>query len=151
MKNKSILAVALLCGALAFTSCKKQADTKVEQTVVEQQTFTGQDGHTTENSVDWDGTYKGVLPCADCPGIEVTIVLNPDGTFQREDVYQDKKDGTFKQVGTFTWDKDGRIVTLKSKDEVSQFQVREGSMVMLDTQGNIITGELADNYVLTKQ
>ncbi|HSH50375.1 MAG TPA: copper resistance protein NlpE N-terminal domain-containing protein, partial [Bacteroidales bacterium] len=28
------------------------------------------DMHTSEISLDWQGTYKGVLPCADCPGIE---------------------------------------------------------------------------------
>lgn len=152
MRKNSILALAILGGALAFTSCEKKTETRETQTtVVEQEAFTGQDGHTTQNSVDWDGTYQGVIPCADCPGIEVTIVLNPDGTFQRQDVYQDKADGTLKETGTFTWDKSGRIVTLKGKDQISQFQVREGNMVMLDTDGNIITGPLADNYVLQKK
>ena len=27
------------------------------------------------------GTFKGTLPCADCPGIDTTLVLNADGTY----------------------------------------------------------------------
>ena len=33
------------------------------------------DMHTTMNSLDWDGTYTGILPCADCKGIETNITL----------------------------------------------------------------------------
>ncbi|MFU8831928.1 MAG: copper resistance protein NlpE N-terminal domain-containing protein, partial [Wenzhouxiangella sp.] len=30
-------------------------------------------------SLDWVGTYSGVVPCASCPGIETSITLNDDG------------------------------------------------------------------------
>lgn len=155
MKKSNLLVFGALALALSFTACKTENKEKLEpQTTTEQTTpaqeFTGQDGHTTQNSVDWDGTYQGVIPCADCPGIKVTIVLNPDGTFQREDVYMDKKDGTINETGSFTWDKTGTIVTLKGKDQTSQFKVQEGNIVMLDTDGNIIEGPLAQNYVLQK-
>ncbi|MHC5310885.1 copper resistance protein NlpE [Myroides sp. LJL116] len=155
MKKSNLLVFGALALALSFTACKTEnkekqdSQTTTEQTTASQE-FTGQDGHTTQNSVDWDGTYQGVIPCADCPGIKVTIVLNPDGTFQREDVYMDKKDGTINETGSFTWDKTGTIVTLKGKDQISQFKVQEGNIVMLDTDGNIIEGPLAQNYVLKK-
>ncbi|MHC5355023.1 copper resistance protein NlpE [Myroides sp. LJL115] len=155
MKKSNLLVFGALAIALSFTSCKTETKEKQEQQSTTEQTtpaqeFTGQDGHTTQNSVDWDGTYQGVIPCADCPGIKVTIVLNPDGTFQREDVYMDKQDGTMQETGSFTWDKTGTIVTLKGKDQISQFKVQEGNIVMLDTDGNIIEGTLAQNYVLKK-
>ena len=36
--------------------------------------------HNAQNSLDWNGTYKGVLPCADCAGIEKEITLYKDQT-----------------------------------------------------------------------
>lgn len=150
MKKTNLLVFGALALALSFTACKTEKKEMVSEQTTTTQTFNGQDGHTTQNSVDWDGTYQGVIPCADCPGIKVTIVLNSDGTFQREDVYIDKQDSTIKETGTFKWDKTGTIVTLQGKDQTSQFKVQEGNIVMLDTDGNIISGPLAENYILKK-
>ncbi|WP_111307838.1 copper resistance protein NlpE N-terminal domain-containing protein [Confluentibacter sediminis] len=30
----------------------------------------------TKQSVDWAGSYEGILPCADCKGIKTLIVFN---------------------------------------------------------------------------
>jgi len=38
--------------------------------------------HTSANSLDWAGVYRGVLPCADCPGIETTLRLATDSTYE---------------------------------------------------------------------
>jgi len=39
------------------------------------------DSHNSQNSLDWQGTYKRVTPCADCEGIETKIILNSDYTY----------------------------------------------------------------------
>ncbi|WP_438946633.1 copper resistance protein NlpE N-terminal domain-containing protein, partial [Sediminibacterium sp.] len=31
---------------------------------------TSLNSHEAQNSLDWQGSYSGVLPCASCPGIE---------------------------------------------------------------------------------
>ena len=31
--------------------------------------------HNSRNALDWAGTYEGVLPCADCPGIQTRLSL----------------------------------------------------------------------------
>jgi uncharacterized lipoprotein NlpE involved in copper resistance len=36
------------------------------------------DMHTSQTSLDWDGSYAGVVPCADCAGIETFITINED-------------------------------------------------------------------------
>jgi hypothetical protein len=41
-------------------------------------------GDTSRTSLDWPGTYTGVLPCADCEGIETTITLSVDLTYAHE-------------------------------------------------------------------
>ena len=60
-----------------FTACGEVSNTEVvEETkvVVEDSAVTKiVDGATAQNSLDVVGTYKGVLPCADCEGMETTI------------------------------------------------------------------------------
>lgn len=148
MKRTNVLVVAALALSIGFVSCKNdkktEAETKVEEVVI--------DDHTSENALDWAGTYQGVVPCADCPGIETTIVLNQDGTFSKVTVYQEKADGKFEDKGSFTWNDKGSIVILKTETgEISQYQVAEGSILALDTTGNVIEGELAENYRLAKK
>jgi uncharacterized lipoprotein NlpE involved in copper resistance len=43
-----------------------------------------QDGdvHNSRSSLDWAGTYEGVLPCADCPGTKIRLTLNGDGSYR---------------------------------------------------------------------
>ena len=40
------------------------------------------DIHNSRNSLDWAGTYEGVLPCADCPGTKTRLTLNQDGSYR---------------------------------------------------------------------
>ncbi len=43
------------------------------------------DMHTSQNSLDWAGVYEGVLPCADCPGIQTRLTLSRDETYELVD------------------------------------------------------------------
>ncbi len=63
-KNLLILAAALALAACGGNAQKKAA--------AETQTTTAAapDMHTAETSLDYQGTYEGTLPAADCPGIE---------------------------------------------------------------------------------
>ena len=109
------------------------------------------DMHTSETSLDWDGIYTGTLPCADCEGIETTIVLSKDKTFERTAVYKGRKDSKFNDKGKFSWDKAGRVITLELTDEKLSYQVTEGNIVLLNKEGKVNAGELAELYILTKQ
>ena len=37
------------------------------------------------------GTFAGILPCADCPGIETSVEIRADGTFSQAEVRQGAK------------------------------------------------------------
>jgi copper homeostasis protein (lipoprotein) len=77
------------------------------------------------------GTFTGTLPCADCPGIDSTITLKPDGSYTVHEVYQGKPGG-FDGDGTWTAEENGqrirldpnskseqdRLFAVKSKDEI---------------------------------
>lgn len=88
----------------------------------------------TRTSVDWDGTYAGVVPCASCPGIDMTLELHEDGTYRLAETYQESKDATFVEKGSFTWDTAGRTITLDDEDK-RVFFVTEGAVEMVGADG----------------
>lgn len=108
-------------------------------------------GDNSQNSLDWKGLYKGILPCADCEGIETSINLKSDGTFRRTLKYLGKEDGFFSDEGTFQWNESGSKITLQDEKEEGQiYLVGENALFHLDKDGNRITGKLEDNYRLPK-
>ncbi|HSI77424.1 MAG TPA: copper resistance protein NlpE N-terminal domain-containing protein [Lunatimonas sp.] len=108
-------------------------------------------GDTSELSLDWAGTYTGVIPCADCEGIATTVDLNSDRTYRMSTTYKGKSEEKFVQEGTFFWNELGNIITLNGiKNGASQYLVGENTLFQLDLEGNRITGNLAENYQLLK-
>ena len=155
MKKKLVL---VLGAALLLAACN---DTKKEEVVtpavIEQNTEAGfKDEHTSENSLDYAGVYKGQLPCADCSGINVELTLGYDGNYDYKMTYLDVKgkDETFDQQGRFTWNKAGQVVTLEGTtggpdDEMSYF-VGENILFPADKDGKIIEIETPFDYSLHK-
>ena len=108
-------------------------------------------GDTSQTSLDWNGTYTGITPCADCEGIETSLTLNKDMTYQLSNTYKGKSTDAIIKTGTFTFNQDGNSITLGSiTDGPSKYAVGENQLTQLDLEGNKITGDLADKYVLKK-
>lgn len=97
------------------------------------------------------GVYTGVIPCGDCSGIETTLELRNDGTYHLVEIYKDKKDGRFESSGKFQWDAAASCITVGEGDDMISYIVQGDHLIMLDKDGQRVTGELADHYVLTKQ
>ena len=109
------------------------------------------DMHNSENALDWAGTYEGTLPCADCPGIQLTLTINSDKTYSLQQEYLER-DVANAEKGTFTWNENGSIITLKNEaGREDLYQVGENEIYRLDPDGNRITGEMADLYTLKKK
>lgn len=104
--------------------------------------------HNSRNALDWTGTYSGTLPCADCPGIRYSITLRENDTYEVQTQYLERSDSVFTESGKFSWNAQGSQITLADRGE--KFQVAENRLIHLDQEGNVITGDLADMYVLTK-
>ena len=151
MKSKIFLCFYIV---LLISSCKKENQTEDLETVEAKPdtTFVFGNEHNSQNSLDWEGVYKGVLPCADCEGIQTEIVLNSDLTFVKKSKYLGKKDfNAIDEKGSFTWNKDGSIVTLTGVNEgPHQYKVGENTLTQLDIEGKIISGDMAQNYILNK-
>lgn len=126
------------------------SDSQESNTVVESSDPVAVDAaHNSRNALDWPGSYTGTLPCADCEGIQTTITLRDDGTFDRERLYLGKSSAPLSDSGQFAWNEAGSVVTLAAADGTPQmYQVGENQLFHLDRGGNRITGDLAGRYVL---
>ena len=106
--------------------------------------------HNAQNSLDWAGEYNGVLPCADCEGIEYSVKLFDDNTFEVTSKYLPSGD-TSVEKGNIMWHNDGTVVHLKNDNFDQKYKVIENGIIHLDQNGNVIEGELEDLYHLAKK
>ena len=136
---KSIIAFAIPLIMMSCSSTKHSTENAIDE-------------HNSQNALDWDGIYRGILPCADCEGIQTTIYLQKDLSFTIKSRYLGKSDSVFQMTGRFTWNKEGSQITLTSSDsrEKYQYQVGENILTQLDQEGKKITGALANHYILSK-
>ncbi|MFN1217410.1 copper resistance protein NlpE [Chryseobacterium kwangjuense] len=107
-------------------------------------------GDTSENSLDWPGTYEAVVPCADCPGIKTSLTLNNNKTFSITEEYIDRNSKS-EDKGTFEWDSAGSMITLKGKTASYKYKVGENKLFQLDMDGKEITGPNKDLYIFKKK
>lgn len=145
-----ILGLALLTG---LTQCKPSKEKPEQMTRIQEQDSVPL-GDTSRTSVDWNGTYYGFLPCADCGGILTELVLESNGSYLMKRVYWGKDQQVITSEGTFQWDGSGGKIRLgdsKSKDEVVWYQVGENRLFQLDRKGNRNESDLAERYQLSKQ
>lgn len=158
MKKFSLYAFLLI---FALSSCQKEKTTETEEitkTVSEDFPETIEvpmnptPGDNSMNALDWEGTYVGTLPCADCEGIATELSINYDGTYTYKTTYLGKETEINEIEGTFQWDETGSMITLSGLEGApSKYKVGENRIWHLDMDGNRIEGDLADKYILTKQ
>lgn len=111
------------------------------------------DQHTAEISLDWQGTYSGNLPCADCDYIETELTLTDDLTYVLTTQYigKDKQPELNTFEGEFTWQANNvKLEGIPANERPDMFKVEENQVRQLDMEGNEITGDLAQHYVMRK-
>lgn len=101
-------------------------------------------------SLDWDGIYHGIIPCADCEGIKTQLTLNKDLSYILQTQYLGRKDSIFAETGKFGWAENGGSIILENNNK-QKYLVAEDRIFHLDDKGNRISGDLADKYVLNKE
>jgi len=108
------------------------------------------DIHNSRISLDWPGLYTGTIPSASGMGIDVSLKLNIDDTYELTYDYIGKPENKFTNTGVFRWDDTGEFVMLDIADMPSYYKVAQNKLIQLDMNGRYITGKLADQYVLRK-
>ncbi|MDR1653963.1 MAG: copper resistance protein NlpE [Prevotellaceae bacterium] len=143
--KRVFFAVMIAALTLGMYSCKPQSKSEqyIDSDII----------HNSRNSINWQGTYTGTLPCADCTGIQTAITLS-DSTYVLETVYLGKSKKVFRESAKFFWDADGSKITLANADNAApinrQYIVGEGTLTQLDNEGNSVEGEHAEMYILHK-
>lgn len=109
------------------------------------------DMHSSRISLDWHGTYRGVLPTASGGGAETQIILREDGTYQKKIIYLEQRDNVFIKEGEFEWNESGSAIRLLNiKSSPSWYIVGENRLFQLDMEGERISDELEEHHILRK-
>jgi heat shock protein HslJ len=106
------------------------------------------DMHNSRISLDWAGTYEGVLPCAGCPGTKTRLTLNQDGSYRLATKEQGSENSERFVSGAFRWQPSGNAITLDERGGRKQFSVGEGRLTLLLAEGGTSQPSAA-NLVLT--
>lgn len=93
------------------------------------------------------GTYTGVVPCDDCEGIEIELILT-SGRYNMSLVYQGKSDEIYLEDGTFQ--KEGDLIQLFRTEStgLNKFLIRPGKLILLNSEGMEETGSDSERYIL---
>jgi len=152
----NLIAITLFAAIATTTSCTSpKENTSIEEVkeVAEENSPSADTAHNSMNSLDWAGIYFGTVPCPSCEGIEMILTLNGDQTYKLETNYLGRNDA-LEQVnsGPFTWSEEGSRVKLAGvKDGQNDYKVGENQLWLLDLDGQKVTGNLADHYLLKKR
>ena len=136
-----VIVLPLLLAACA-TSTVEPVQTLPEQVV---------DHHNSRNSLDWMGVYRGVLPCADCPGIEHELTLSADGGYRLATRYLERQTEPTVVNGRFQWNEQGSHIQLDAAGEHAWYQVREGALLRGYADGSWPSGAQIETMTLTQQ
>ncbi len=85
-------------------------------------------------------TFRGKIPCADCPGIVMTLTLYPKNRFTLRQEYLERK-AILADVG-FWRVEDGKLTVHGREGKAQNFQIADqGMLEMLDTEGKPIESQ----------
>ncbi len=150
--KKIISAITFALSVFIFISCHESG--KSSQSATEQPTTADSiyaTRHDSSSNSSFDGVYTGVLPCADCKGLDTEIAINKDNTYVKRTRHIGKSATIYGVKGTFTWNSEHTIILLSDiKEGPNQYLTGDYTLTQLDMAGKKITGNLADQYVLKK-
>ena len=96
-----------------------------------------------------NGIWLGMLPCADCEGIDYQINLKNDYTFKQKSVYKGKSEEIFIDEGRWGFVSDS-VIAVSGNEDYKMFLIQQDHLVMLDQDGNKIESSFEERYHLSK-
>ncbi|EIC2131984.1 MULTISPECIES: envelope stress response activation lipoprotein NlpE [Citrobacter] len=135
MVKTAILSVVAACTLFSLIGCNNHTEVEVLQPTRAAELKPMQQ------------SWRGILPCADCEGIETSLFLEKDGTWVMNERYQGVRDepSSFASYGTWARTAD-KLVLTDSKGEKSYYRAKGEALEMLDREGNPIESQF--NYTL---
>lgn len=135
MANTPLLTAAVACGMFLLMGCNNRNEVRSLQAVQPLEAKAMQQN------------FRGLLPCADCEGIDTALFLEKDGSWVMNQRYQGAPQPTqFASWGKWARTAD-KLVLTDTNGEKYYFRVKGENLEMLDRDGNPIESPL--NYTLT--
>ncbi|HEX6982596.1 MAG TPA: copper resistance protein NlpE [Balneolaceae bacterium] len=97
------------------------------------------------------GIWQGMIPCADCPGIEYKLELKSDQTYVEQSIYMGEDTEPFVKKDRWEISKDSIITLTKERSGMKYFKFTGETIRMLDAQKHPIISELAEFYILERK
>lgn len=127
---------------------KKEAPLSEEELLEDYIEFN--EAHNARISLDYQGVYEGVLPCDECEGLEVKLVLEDDENYSYRYRYIGSKQVTLKEErGKYQWNDQGNTIEL-SNSEPKKWFVAENSLIAREHNGNATLVSMKDSYTIRK-
>lgn len=107
-----------------------------------------------QKSLNLSGLYLGFFPCDDCKGMRTTLALNKNNSYVLITIYVGKSDREFVEKGKFALGEDGKTLVLtprKGSTITQQYLIDDDMLIKLDEDGNRITKDSADRYILKRK
>ena len=96
------------------------------------------------------GIYSGIVPCADCIGLEYTLYLQPDSTYYLRQIYYKEPIEKYIMVDSGKWfEKDSAGIELEYGESKILFRQEKYSLLMLDADGKEIK-DMPANFRLAR-
>jgi len=132
---------------LSLVCCAVLTGCGIPDTVKEQDNTTAIEvsADTARTSLDWNGIYKGTVPCSDCEGTQVLLELKQDGTYMQSFSYIGKVSATVMDEGNIAWNTAGNEITINDM----RYFVAENHLILLDA--NTENSDEPKKFILYKE
>ena len=108
----------------------------------------------TQKALNLSGLYLGFFPCDDCHGIKTTLALNKNNTCVFITQFVGKSEREFVEKGKFAMGENGNTIVLtpkKGSTTTQQYLIDDDMLIKLDENGERITSDGADRYILRRK
>lgn len=100
-------------------------------------------------SVNWEGKYKGFMPCDNCGDLKTTLELFPDNTYELQTTSSDGSGLTDVEQGSFIWNENGSRIRFNN-DQNTVFEVQKDQILLINSDGSPIVTNTNKSYILEK-
>lgn len=130
--------------SLLFFSCNQNQNNSAGKTEIQDSTSASAE------IISPAGVYSGIVPCADCIGLEYTLYLQPDSTYFLRQTYYKEPISKHIMVDSGKWIQNASgILELEYGESKILFREENNSLLMLEADGKEIT-DMPANFRLAR-
>ncbi|CAG7856268.1 hypothetical protein MCAMS1_00687 [biofilm metagenome] len=120
---------------------------------VHAETTDNQNAQQPQTNLNLSGLFLGFYPCSDCQGIRTTLALNKNNTYVYISIYVGKSDREFVEKGKYDIVDNKTLVLTPRKGSTTtqKYLIEDDMLIKLDEDGERITKDGADGYILKRK